>query len=61
VAAGAVLCVNYAIAAVKEFVGAYCKDEEGIAEGIIYRKNGEGKQRHEKLITSPIKIELRQL
>jgi hypothetical protein len=61
VTADAVLCASYAVAAVKEFAGAYYKNKKGVAKGIIYRKDKENKQRHKKLITSLIKVKLRQL
>jgi hypothetical protein len=61
VAASAVLCASYAVAAVKGFTGACYKGEEDIAESIVYHKDKKGKQKRKKLITSLIKIELRRL
>jgi hypothetical protein len=61
VAAGAVLCAGCAVIAVKGFTNACHKDEKGIAEGVIYREDEEGKQRRKELIASLIKVELRRL
>jgi hypothetical protein len=54
---------------VKGFTDACCKGEEGIAEGIVLkgvaskgvvcREDREGEQRREKLVASPVKVELR--
>jgi hypothetical protein len=56
---------------VKGFTDACCKGEEGIAEGIVLkgvaskgvvcREDREDKQRREKVVASPIKVELRRL
>jgi hypothetical protein len=60
-AADAVLCASYAIAAVKGFAGACRKGEEGVAESVICRENREGEQRRKELIASLVRVELRQL
>jgi hypothetical protein len=56
---------------VKGFADACCKDEEGVAEdiasegvaleGVLCREDKEGEQRREEVITSLIRVELRQL
>jgi hypothetical protein len=61
---------------IKGFADACCKDEEGIAEdvalkgvvlksvvlkGVLCREDREGEQRHEEVIISLIKVELRRL
>jgi hypothetical protein len=66
VIAGAVLYADCSVAAgvnthVKGFADACYKDEEGVAEGVIYYKDKEGEQRHEEVIASLIKVKLRQL
>ena len=60
-AVSAVLCAGYAVAAVKGFAGACYKGKEGVAKGIVYRKDKEGERRREKLIASPVRVELRRL
>jgi hypothetical protein len=49
------------VAAVKGFAGACHKGEEGVTESVVYRKDREDEQRREELITSPVRVELRQL
>jgi hypothetical protein len=61
VAAGAVSCAGYAVAAVKGFADACRRDEEGVAEGVVCRKDREGERRREELVTSPVRVELRRL
>jgi hypothetical protein len=61
VAVGAVLCASCAIAVVKGFAGAYYKGKEDVVKGVICYKDKEDKQRRKELITSLVKVELRQL
>jgi hypothetical protein len=61
VIADAVFCVSYAVAAVKGFAEACYKNKKDITKSIIYYKDKEDKQRREELITSLIKIKLKQL
>jgi hypothetical protein len=60
IAAGVVLCASYAITIVKGFADACYKDKESIAEGVMCCKNREDKRRHKEVITSPIRVKLRQ-
>jgi hypothetical protein len=48
------------VAAVKRFANACCKSEKGIARGIICLKDKESVQKREGVITSLVKIKLRQ-
>jgi hypothetical protein len=49
------------VAAVEGFADACHRGEEVVAEGVVYRKDGEGEQRREKVIASPVRVELRRL
>jgi hypothetical protein len=48
------------VTAVKRFADAYYKDEEDIAKGVTCLKDKESVQKRKKVITSLIKIKLRQ-
>jgi hypothetical protein len=61
VAASAVLCAGYTIIVVKGFVGACYKGKEGVAKGVVCRKDEEDKQRRKELVASLIKVKLRRL
>jgi hypothetical protein len=61
VAAGAVSCAGCAVAAVKGFADACRRGEEGVAEGVVCREDGEGERRREELIASPVRVKLRRL
>jgi hypothetical protein len=63
-AAGAVSYANYSVLAgadtrVKGFADAYRKGEKSTTKGIVYYKDKKGKQKRKKIITSPVKAELR--
>jgi predicted metalloprotease len=49
------------VAAVKGFIGAYYKGEEGVTKGVVYREDKEGERRREELIASPVRVKLRRL
>jgi hypothetical protein len=49
------------VVAVKGFAGTCYKGEEGVAEGVVCREDGEGEQRCEELVISLIRVELRRL
>jgi hypothetical protein len=61
IAAGAVLCADCAVTAVKGFADACRKGEEGVAKDVVCHKDKEGKQRRKELIISLVRVELRQL
>jgi hypothetical protein len=64
VAAGAVLYADCSVATganiyVKGFADACYKGEKGVAEGVVYYKDGEGEQGHKEVIISLVRIKLR--
>jgi hypothetical protein len=59
VAAGAVWCAGCAVAAVKGFADACRKGEEGIARGVVCPEDEESARRRERVVTSPVEVELR--
>jgi hypothetical protein len=44
---------------VKGFVDICCKSEEGVIEGVICHKDGEGEQGRKEVTTSLVKVKLR--
>jgi hypothetical protein len=59
ITAGAVLCVDCAVATVKRFADTCYKSKEDIAKDIICFKNKKSVQRHKEVIISLIKVKLR--
>jgi hypothetical protein len=58
-AAGVVLCISYAITAVKRFANACYKGEESIAKDVVCPKDKESVQKRKGVIASLIEVELR--